>query len=292
MQIIETVLDVGPSSKGIIRCNEDALSYGEYHAAIFDGATPASKNGPYVATSDKTDAHWISNTASEIIRDFLDVDDEAIIPQLQTRLSNIFREQSGHDPYNMEETECPSTTVSFALERNGHITFFQLGDSPIFIRKRNGQVTIMHGDPVLINHDKKIQKTLEKRRAHNRLAGLDGLNALRKDTIPNIRDCMNKAGGYGVLTVKPPEVDHLKRLSLPTQDIESFVIMSDGLIEAMDVFKMSDSYEGFYTLLTQSDSGLKDATKKLRALQLEDKEGFAYPRIKIGDDIAAIHARP
>jgi serine/threonine protein phosphatase PrpC len=293
MQILQRIEDAGSSLTNSRRLSEDAYCYGRNYVAVFDGATPLSQKAPYMGIPGITsDAHWIANKASEVFPDCLDVSLDTILPKLQKTLSEIFKEKTGIDPETLAPTECPSTTVSFAIERDNHIHFFQLGDSPIFIRKKDNSVIAMEGDPVLLENDKIAIATLQRKRSYNRMSGLLDLNAMRKGQIPNIRHLMNKAGGYGVLTIQKPEVDHIRHMALPKEDVKDFILMSDGMMDALDVFGLARSHKELYGIMTNDKYGLAVTLDALRCMQRDDPEGHDYPRIKIGDDVVALHVRP
>ena len=64
--IIKRLLEAGVTRTGNRVC-EDALCIHENIYGVFDGATAATKDEPFVAQRGMTDAHWIANTASILL---------------------------------------------------------------------------------------------------------------------------------------------------------------------------------------------------------------------------------
>lgn len=292
---IKSLLKAGVTQQGNRVC-EDAICINDHMLGVFDGATAATKDGPFVAPSGKTDAHWIANMAARLLPFHTQgLDATELMPRMNSLLAQKFNHSVQTRYPNIRgdwlaATQCPATTASIALKRNDIIHFMQVGDSPIMIKPKRDKLIVMEGDPVLVKHDRVINQNLQNLRSLYPTLPLNDLNTKRRDKVPCIRHRMNTVDGYGVLTVKETDIMPMKHVVAKASDIESFVIMSDGLMELYDVFRSHASYEEFYETLTGED-GLEIAHLALTELQKDDPEGQEFPRPKMGDDCAAIHCR-
>lgn len=295
MKIITGVHSAGQRPCGTWRNGEDWLSFDEHHVGVYDGATPAGK-ALYVGRDDFTDASWASQTTASIVKDHARSwsairSSRSDIAPIYTRLRVAFKKATGLEVKSLQPFQRPATTMSVVIQKGNYLRFTQIGDSPIGVLLKTGKVKMLHGDPVLLQNDRNISQELKNLRSKDPDALHVDIMARRQ--LPRIRHLMNAAhDGYGVVTPQHPDKIYLQEMILHKNDVTGVVVFTDGLAEAYDTFDVFNSAEKFVKTVVNHPDQLHEVHKQLRIKQNEDPECKTVPRIKMGDDIAAIVARP
>lgn len=295
MEILNGVHSAGQKPCGTWRNSEDWFSFDCRHIGVYDGATPAGKS-LYMGRDGFTDASWVSQTTASIVKDNIrsfNAASESFEPigRIYTRLRSIFKNATGLEVKTLKAFQRPATTMSCVFDNGNYLRFVQVGDSPIGIVLRNGDVRVMQGDPVLLQNDKNITAELKKLR--QKYPDIPHADIMARRELPRIRHLMNAANdGYGVMTPQNPETIYAQQQNFHKNDVTGFIVLTDGLAEAYDTFDMFDSVENFVKFVIEHPQKLNDIHRELRKRQNADPQCKTIPRIKMGDDIAAIIGRP
>jgi hypothetical protein len=153
----------------------------------------------------------------------------------------------------------------------------------------DGKIEEFLGDPVLLRQDEAIRQEIQDLWSKNPDSSYDDIMQMRQN--PSIRDQMNSANGYGVLTVVKPNKMNMTVKDFNANEVTAILLATDGLAEAYDTFKLFSSPEELLKA-AQNQNGLRDIIKSLRQAQLEDRNCRIYPRAKIGDDVTALLITP
>jgi serine/threonine protein phosphatase PrpC len=295
MEILNGIHSAGQKPCGTWRNSEDWMSYNDRHIGVYDGATPAAK-ALYMGRDGFTDASWISQTTASIVKNSIQKFGtlstcEKPVKHVYSRLRAVFQNATHLDIAKLEPFQRPATTMSLVVEQGDYLRFIQVGDSPIGIVLKNGEVRVMEGDSVLLQNDKNISTELHSLRS--KYPDASHKDILEQRALPRIRHLMNATNdGYGVMTPQNPDKIYVQQQIIHKSDVEGFVVLTDGLAEAYDTFDLFKDAKHFVKTIVQQPEKLQVAHKKLRILQNKDPECKAIPRIKMGDDIASIIARP
>ncbi len=188
----------------------------------------------------------------------------------------------------MEEYEKPSAGLSL-LRTDGKVTdIFLIGDTSTIIAYKNGNV---------ISADNPNQKALQKldgsvlaRMAE--LAKERNCNVLDTRTDPEIEKMLqdNRAkknayvdGAYWVCGTTPGAAKHGTTIRFNNDDIEGFLLATDGFDYSMLGFDEKRIYEAVKIY------GSDYLARAIRTVQAKDENCNQFPRFKKGDDLTVVH---
>lgn len=265
--------------------SEDCLLISDKIIGVFDGATPLAKKRYTDGSIYPTDASWASQVAADSIKNYNFLTSDPI-QFLFNGLIKRFREETDIQPEEIPVEELPSTTASFAIYNDFIIHFYQIGDSPILIRKKDGFIHTMPGDTKLAKLDAITIDTITKLATENSECSRSEL-FYKAGVVERRKQFTNRKNGFGVLVPQEPELLHYQSISFNSSDIESFIIMSDGMYVHKEVFNPALTDDEFYNQAVQP-SGLACIGLAINDSEKADADCQLYPRMKMSDDKTAL----
>lgn len=250
--------------------NEDALIYSQNIFGVIDGATPIH-NLKYQGYN--TLAEWM-------VKNFVNNFDELYAQNVDYKsICRNFIECMGKDEYikGLEDYDKPcftSATVTFLFDK---IKCEVLGDSYIYVKKKNGDLVKITDDRVDFYAGKTVDVTREAK-----INNFDIEEAIEKQKIEN-RKMMNVKGGYWVVAFKGEFETEFVEEEFLIDDIDKILICTDGfqrLQEEFSLLDMKQIMDGFVSL--------NEALNTLRNFENKNFLEKGYPCVKKSDDAAAI----
>jgi Protein phosphatase 2C len=160
---------------------------------------------------------------------------------------------------DLASPDSPSATVSVARAGNGRLDYLVLCDSPLLLRHRDGQVTLITDD---------------------RLAQLPGG---RPYGTTLLRERRNKPGGFWVASTDPGAAYQAVRGSVRLDSVTDAVLLTDGVTRLAEWYGYSWP-DIFARLRDAGPAGLIDLVRSAEAAS-------PRPGVKQHDDATAVHLR-
>ena len=101
------------------------------------------------------------------------------------------------------------------------------------------------------------------------------------DVILAHRRLRNTGGGYWCLDPSGVGLAHLRRATLPREDVVAVAGMSDGMWRAFSDFGLADASAELPGLASER---VRELLARLRALEGDDLDYVRFPRLKRSDD--------
>ncbi len=263
LKLIDKVLLLSNDSWG-----EDRVFHGRNYWGVVDGATPIdriSRDG-FMSQAEWLVHSFISYLDSyEVISDFKEV-----CRGFVRSIENSEFLKAITDSYNI-----PSATVAVAIENEGILYGYVLGDCGIEVYKKNGEK--------LTYTDSRVSKfsnlTLE-RKNKALLESKDPLVEIKKQKIEN-RKMMNVPDGYWTLSTYGDFCDEFVTFSVPVEEVDRCLIFSDGFTQ---ICKMEDLDTGSFC----ENGALSGKISKVYHRNDEDQVSEDEHFIKKFDDVGCI----
>lgn len=182
------------------RPNEDLAVTGPDWAVVLDGATP----WPGVSSGCVHGVRWLVQRLAAALATRLLADGAGPLPDLLAAAIGEVRSAHGNG-CDLENPDSPSSTVAITRIRAGRLEYLVLCDSPVALRRRSGDITVI---------------------ADDRLARLPGGPPY---TVPQVRACRNAAGGFWVASTKPEAAGQAVCGCVPLDEVTDAVLCSDGV---------------------------------------------------------------
>ncbi|BCJ60136.1 protein phosphatase 2C domain-containing protein [Micromonospora endophytica] len=179
--------------------------------------------------------------------------------------------------YGLQPGAAPSTTVSIVRWNGTAIDVLVLGDSPVIVLTRNGEVHQVRDDRLhqIASHERR-QLTEQP---DNGFAFGD------RDRWRNLVDAershRNQPGGYWIAEAAPEAAAHALTSRWRFQDMAAAVLMTDGVSAGVNRYRRPSSWKAAVELALADPSGLVNLVHDAEA---EDPEGTRWPRSKRHDD--------
>lgn len=250
--------------------NEDALLCSHDIVGVIDGVTSIHKM-----------KYQGYNTLTEwMIKNFVHKFDELYALHADYKsICRNFIDCMKKDAYikELEEYDKPcftSATVTFLADK---IKCEILGDSYIYIMKKNGDVVKITDDRVDFYASMAVNVKKNAKRNH-----LNIQEAVEKQNIEN-RKMMNVEGGYWVVAFKGDfETEFIEREFL-IEEIGGILICTDGFQRLQQEFSLMDMKQ-----LMKGNISLQEALNMLRNFENANYLEKEYPCVKKSDDATAI----
>ena len=266
--------------------NEDFVRSTSRYGIVVDGATglvPASAiSGRYA-----TNAQWFSHTVGAATCDALDAGapvEEALASAVAAAREEL--EVAFGRPLTAADPDAvPSATLALAVAAGDMIELYGLADSPLVAVMRDGS-TFFSTDGVLEGLDAEATRVAMARaeevraRTGRNLTGPEK-RALVDDVILAHRRLRNTEGGYWCLDPSGVGFAHLRRATLPREDVVAVAGMSDGMWRAFGDFGLANASAELPGLAPER---VRELLARLRALEDDDPDYVRFPRLKRSDD--------
>jgi hypothetical protein len=234
---ISHATDAGPG-----RPNEDLVVTGPDWAVVLDGATP----WPGVESGCRHGVRWLVQRLGA-----------ALAARLLARVAEV---RSAHaDGCDLDNPDSPSATAALARMRAGRLEYLVLCDSPVVLRRRTGDITVI---------------------ADDRLARLPGG---RPYSVEQIRANRNAPGGFWVASTRPEAASQARCGSVPLDEVADAVLCTDGVTRLAEWY--GHSWPAIFGVLAQ------DGPAALIGRLRERERAQPHPGAKQHDDATVIYLR-
>ena len=264
--------------------NEDAFSAGEHHLLVMDGATGVFNCN---VTGEASDAQWLAHRGTEILGDYLETCVDPPIPMLCKQASLDIRREflKFEPPTNLDAW--PSAALGAVRLLEGRLEYYYLGDVAILVCLKDGTVKYVGGDYRLNRADNEAFDKMVRLAEENGEHVSQQLGRITVD-LQEARKTRNTPEGYWIFD--PIGIGAEKGVTgcSPTKDVDSVVVMSDGIANAFLNHIMEPDCEHFVKRLERD--GLGKVIKDFREIQDSDPFFDKYPRFKMHDDMTIVRA--
>lgn len=250
--------------------SEDAIVLNEkiYVYGVFDGATPLV---PFTDENGKNGA----NLASNLFKDYflrLYRSNLSLVEGI-TAANRMLRDQMEKYKVNQEKYEELWSTCAaiIKLEKDGMISYAQLGDCMVIAEYRNGMIKALTKDTVKGISTRAKQWREDQRKQGKKLPAEEYFQDITQQLIFN-RSLANKPNGYSVANGKEEVANFIQYGQVKISAVKTLLMITDGL------FHPHDSIEETFKKIDQSGIDryaieLEDFEKK-HNLRHDDKSGI------------------
>jgi len=257
-------------SKGSRRLNEDALLIKGNIFGVFDGSSSLVK---FVDKKGRTGGKIASTITKKVFSQ-----DNKSLQELAVEANLEIKRQMEREKIDVSKKEnLWGTKVAVVRIKNKEAECFQIGDSLIFIIRKDGFNKLLFGYK---NHE---LETLKKWKKISEKKVKNIWNVLENQLIKTRRK-VNVS--YGCLDGEKEAAKFFNYQKVKLKNIKSIILFTDGLFLLKKDPSESDNWDAFTKIYNKS--GLKGILKKIRDLENKDPYCWDYPRLKKHDDIAAI----
>ena len=281
LSVAETICFPAQAGRG-----EDAVGATGFGAWVIDGATSLSG----VRFSDlPTDAMWAAGKWDQLLRrrlqqprsDITSILEEGI-GEITTELTTLARRAGAE----LTPLDFPSCCLSAVWIGAGCLHGYTIGDSAIALLGKHDDVQIFYDarvdafDHIAITaYADKLQRGLPPAAARAEIRDILIANRKRK----------NMPDGYWILDSSPEAIPHGITFTLPLGSIQTILLCTDGLLQAIDFFNLyPDLHTMAAALLKPPKRALLDLYRQSADVATADPDCRQFPRLKRIDDVAAI----
>ena len=263
---MQTILEFSKGNWG-----EDRIYADDRHFIVVDGATPARQ---IPCPGFHSHAEWMAESFVRFAEDLFSRNDPAAedYPSLCADFINATR--SDIHLKGLTETDMPCFTTAAVYLRKDTITAYNLSDCSVILKFRDGSVRCWCDDRTSAFSAKTVTAK-EKALAQ----GLDPAPFVSEQMARN-RTAMNTPGAYWTVAYKGGIKKEFTVLSFPREEINSFLICSDGFARIFE-YPGGISPEDVFT----PGFRLTEALELLRSLEHSPD---SPSQIKRSDDVSAI----
>lgn len=265
--------------------NEDFVRVTGSYGIVIDGASGLA-GAPLFAGRFATNAQWLSHTVGAAACEALDAGARA--EEALEGAVSLAREEleaaAGTPLEEMEPLAVPSATLALAVVGEDAVELYGLGDSPMAALMRDGSL-VVSTDDVLEGLDARAVALMSERDPGLALTGPER-RRLVDDVVRAHRLLRNTEGGYWSLDPTGEALAHLRRCSLPRDEVASVAGMSDGFWRAFArsgpaAFGVADPATELARLTPER---CREILARLRELEAADPDYLRFPRLKRSDD--------
>lgn len=278
--ILDHIRDGGSPDNS--KANDDWLGFDKRVAVIGDGATGLSDER-FIAEAD-SDAQWIAKLAVEhLLGARADDPVRELVREINMHAhSVIFAEKA---PDTVPKYAWPTSSFIMARLQVGQVEISSLGDCLAFVEMTDGYIQRFSALP--------FNRGNESRDAHRDLmkrSSQSGEAIRSPEVVQSLRNKREKLNtlesGIWTLGLVPQAADHVFTVAIPSTEIKSILLMSDGFSSIVDSYQKYDER----TLLERARStGLAQINAEIRRIErIIDPMAKQFPRYKQSDDSSAI----
>jgi len=265
---------------GIAAVNEDLIGQGHCSLWVLDGATGLARE-PLLPG--RSIARWF---VEAVDKHLIETEDPEDIPNwIQCALCRVRDDFSSLVPKPpADHYEFPSAGLALLTVRDSEVSFSVLGDCRILVQRLDGRIDTLLGSPRIEALDEEVVSSM----VEVQRTGVLDYREVRRRVLPLLRRnraLMNRPDGYWVLGLEPEAARHLTTQSLPKQEVNRALLVSDGFYRLVDTFQRFSDRE---LVEAAASLGLKELFSNLRCLEARDPNCLHYPRLKPSDDASAI----
>lgn len=260
--------------------NEDFAHAANRYGIVIDGASGLA-GAPLFPNRYPTNAQWLSHAVGERACAALDAGASArdVLEGAVAAARSELEAATGRPVDDMDPLAVPSATLALAVAGEEDVELLGLGDSPLLALMRDGSL-LVSTDEVLESLDGHAVALMAERDAGRGLSGPER-RRLVDDVICANRLLRNAPGGYWCLDPTGEGLSHLRRVTLPREEVVAVAGMSDGMWRAFDLFRVADPAAELESLTPERARAILG---RLRALEDDDPDYLRFPRLKRSDD--------
>ena len=270
-------------------CVNEDMAYADAAAGfgfVVDGATGLFPSRFFDSTCG-TDAAWFAHRTGALLASELEGGASAADALAVTarRLARELEAAAGAPLAGIEADRIPSATVAVAQVAGDALELAWIGDSPLAVLLAGGEVRLFRDARVSELDAEKISLMVE--RAQVRAAELGRplaaaeKRALIDEDEKGQRRTRNAEGGYWIFDPTGAGLAHLKRASLPIEQVRAAAGFSDGLFCAFEQYGLARVED---VLGAPSYGEARALVDRMRVLEASDADLERYPRFKPSDD--------
>lgn len=179
--------------------------------------------------------------------------------------------------FGLQPRRSPSATVSIARWTDDCVDVFLLGDSPVIALTKSGEIIHVRDD--------RLKKVAPAQRRELALAGGFGFadRARWRGLVEAERAARNRPDGYWIAEAVPAAARHARHAHWPRTDLETVLLMSDGVSAAVDRYRQPPDWNSALNMVQRDPEQLIDL---VHATEVADPDGRRWPRSKLHDDKA------
>lgn len=263
--------------------NEDSFSVSERYLLALDGASDLY--GRHV-TREQSDARWLARRGAEEFGRRL-AERGAPMPELCREAAETLGLE--FVPLAGPDAPCdayPSAGLAALRLRGGLLEYYGLGDLTTLLRHRDGRVETIH-DGTISRLDRSVIEEMV-RLAESGGGPIAAQRSKVEGLLRKNRELRNRPGGYWIFDPTAVGADCGVCRRWPAEEIRSVAILSDGIADAVPIYRMAPDNGTFLNRLERE--GPEAVCEELRRLQREDPDWNRYPRFKQADDTTVLLA--
>ncbi|HIY51955.1 MAG TPA: protein phosphatase 2C domain-containing protein [Candidatus Olsenella avicola] len=265
--------------------NEDFVRVADSYGVVIDGASGLA-GAPLFAGRFASNAQWLAHVVGAAVCEALDAGaraEEALEGAVSLARGEL-ETAAGTPLAEMDPLAVPSATLALVVVGDESVELYGLGDSPMAALMRNGSL-VVSTDDVLEELDARAVALMSERDPGLALTGPER-RRLVDDVVRAHRLLRNTEGGYWSLDPTGAALAHLRRRSLPRDEVASVAGMSDGFWRAFArsgpaAFGVADPAAELARLTPERS---RTILVRLRELEASDPDYLRFPRLKRSDD--------
>ncbi|MFI5695415.1 PP2C family serine/threonine-protein phosphatase [Kribbella sp. NPDC051586] len=278
------VIRIGSAVVAGAKVNEDSASArvdNRSNSALLivsDGASGLSDRN---LTDCESEAQWLARGITDhfdaVFPEFKDISTELVAAVASMRNSTVGQllvSQEGIDP---------TAAISIVHLIDDVVHIGSLGDCPILVQFRTGEIRFLPGDRKLSALDESAISYLRDTARARHISPRQARTYISNILLEN-RQRANHHDGYWIADLSGAGLPHLAVTTYAAAEIRRVVVMSDGFRIGVGRGRPFPTWHSVLTALDNSD--LPGMLKQVKSALLADPEWVEYPRISLCDDLS------
>lgn len=244
------------------RPTEDRIFTATDAVVVLDGASQPDAN--------EYDGGWLADVLGRQLVERLSTHGGDLATVLGAAIASVA------DRYGLTPGTAPSTTVSIVRWTASAVEALVLGDSPVIVLARNGEIDQLRDD--------RLRRVAGQQRAshHHADTGQDRSERWRH-LVDAERARRNRPGGYWIAEATPEAAAHAYRRSWHRADLAAVLVMSDGVSAGVDRYSRPSTWA---TAVDVARGNPEELIRLVHETEADDPDCTRWPRGKRHDDKA------
>lgn len=185
------------------------------------------------------------------------------------------------DACDLRHPGSPSATVVLARAHADRLEYLVLADSVLVLDQADGEPTV-----VTDNRLAEVYREVNDPAAERPPLGTPEHAADMRTRVERLNAYRNQPGGFWVASTKPEAAHEALVGSVPLDDLDAVVLLSDGATRLVDRFGVM-SWRDLLAVLRKD--GPAELIVRTREAEASDPNGARWPRSKASDDASAVY---
>ncbi|MGH3327753.1 MAG: integrase [Streptomycetales bacterium] len=257
---------------GVHRANEDFVAATPNAAVLLDGAGSGSESGCVHGVP------WFVRRLGASLLVQLTHDEEASVAE--SLAAAIYDTRRAHAiTCDLDHPGSPSATVVVIRSRGSALDYLVLADSVLVLDLPTG--------PYALTDDRQRQLAQHVYGDAGALQGGAGHGTAGQEHLEsNLLPYRNRPGGFWVAASDPAAAGQAVMGTVGRAEVKTAALLSDGVSRLVDSFGLAGWPDALATL---ASAGPDDLVRRVRAAEVEDRDGYRWPRAEIHDDATVAH---